>query len=160
MLFDLSTSAAEGVNGRGYIHSLTVSDIRLDTINFSLIQRKERLSFGGQVRNNKKNPQFVFNALFDGILQERGATLGVRYFDADNKLGARIGAQAEVVDGGINLRLMPDRRWDIRSLPLTKTTTYSWVAVERSRQRSTCVQTMAWVSASTLRRVTLMPCKT
>ena len=109
MLFDLSTSAAEGVNGRGYIHSLTVSDIRLDTINFSLIQRKERLSFGGQVRNNKKNPQFVFNALFDGILQERGATLGVRYFDADNKLGARIGAQAEVVDGGINLRLMPDR---------------------------------------------------
>ena len=109
MLFDLSTSAAEGVNGRGYIHSLTVSDIRLDTINFSLIQRKERLSFGGQVRNNKKNPQFVFNALFDGILQERGETLGVRYFDADNKLGARIGAQAEVVDGGINLRLMPDR---------------------------------------------------
>ena len=109
MLFDLSTSAAEGVNGRGYIHSLTVSDIRLDTINFSLIQRKERLSFGGQVRNNKKNPQFVFNALFDGILQERGATLGVRYFDAENKLGARIGAQAEVVDGGINLRLMPDR---------------------------------------------------
>ena len=109
MLFDLSTSAAEGVNGRGYIHSLTVSDIRLDTINFSLIQRKERLSFAGQVHNNKKNPQFVFNALFDGILQERGATLGVRYFDADNKLGARIGAQAEVVDGGINLRLMPDR---------------------------------------------------
>ena len=109
MLFDLSTSVAEGVNGRGYIHSLTVSDVRLDTINFSLTQRKERLSFGGQVRNNKKNPQFVFNALFDGIIQERGATLGVRYFDADNKLGARIGAQAEVVDGGINLRLMPDR---------------------------------------------------
>lgn len=109
MLFDLSTSVAEGVNGRGYIHSLTVSDIRLDTINFSLIQRKERLSFGGQVRNNKKNPQFVFNALFDGILQERGATLGVRYFDANDKLGARIGAQAEVVNGGINLRLMPDR---------------------------------------------------
>ena len=109
MLFDLSTSVAEGVNGRGYIHSLIVSDIRLDTINFSLIQRKERLSFGGQVRNNKKNPQFVFNTLVDGILQERGATLGVRYFDAENKMGARIGAQAEVVDGGINLRLMPDR---------------------------------------------------
>ena len=59
MLFDLSTSVAEGVNGRGYIHSLTVSELRLDTINFSLTQRKERLSFGGQVRNNKKNPQFV-----------------------------------------------------------------------------------------------------
>ena len=109
MLFDLSTSVAEGVNGRGYIHSLTVSELRLDTINFSLTQRKERLSFGGQVRNNKKNPQFVFNALFDGIIQERGATLGVRYYDADNKLGARVGAQAEVVDSGLSLHLVPER---------------------------------------------------
>ena len=109
MLFDVSTSVAEGVNGRGYIHSLTVSELRLDTINFTLTQRKERLSFGGQVRNNKKNPQFVFNALFDGIIQERGATLGVRYFDADNKLGARIGAQAEVVDSGLSLHLVPER---------------------------------------------------
>lgn len=109
MLFDVSTSAAEGINGRGYIHSLTVSDLRLDTINFSLTQRKERLSFGGQVRNNKKNPQFVFNALFDGIIQERGATLGVRYYDADDKLGARIGAQAEVVDSGLSLHLVPAR---------------------------------------------------
>ena len=109
MLFDLSTSAVEGVNGRGFINSLTVSDIRIDTINFSLTQRQERLSFGGQVRNNKKNPQFVFNALFDGIIQERGATLGVRYYDADNKLGARVGAQAEVVDSGLSLHLVPAR---------------------------------------------------
>ena len=109
MLFDVSTSAKAGINGRGYIHSLTISELRLDTINFSLIQRKERLSFGGQIRNNKKNPQFVFNALFDGILQERGATLGVRYYDADDKLGARIGAQAEVVNGGLSLHLVPAR---------------------------------------------------
>ena len=109
MLFDVSTSAEAGINGRGYIHSLTISELRLDTINFSLIQRNERLSFGGQIRNNKKNPQFVFNALFDGILQERGATLGVRYYDADDKLGARIGAQAEVVNGGLSLHLVPAR---------------------------------------------------
>jgi hypothetical protein len=109
MLFNLSTSAAEGVNGRGFINSLMVSDIRIDTINFSLTQRQERLAFGGQIRNNKKNPQFVFNALFDGIIQERGATLGVRYYDADNKLGARVGAQAEVVDSGLSLHLVPAR---------------------------------------------------
>ena len=109
MLFDLSTSVEQGVNGRGFINSLMVSDVRIDTINFSLTQRKERLSFGGQVRNNKKNPQFVFNALFDGIIQERGATLGVRYYDADNNLGARVGAQAEVVDSGLSLHLVPAR---------------------------------------------------
>ena len=108
LLFDMDTSPATGVNGNGYVHSLTYDDIRLDTINFRLTQRKERLSFGGQVRNNKRNPQFVFNALFDGVLQERGATFGVRYYDADNKMGARIGAQAEMLDSGLHFRLVPE----------------------------------------------------
>ena len=109
MYFDMNMSPETGVNGNGFLHSLTVSDLRLDTINFRLTQRKERLSFGGQIRNNKRNPQFVFNALFDGILQERGATFGVRYFDASNKLGVRLGAQAEMVDSGISLHLVPAR---------------------------------------------------
>ena len=109
LLFDMSTSPVAGVNGQGFVHSLVVSDVRLDTVNFRLTQRRDHLSFGGQVRNNKKNPQFVFNALFDGVLQERGATFGVRYYDADNRLGARIGAQAEVVDSGYQLHLVPER---------------------------------------------------
>ncbi len=107
LLFDISTSPATGVNSNGYVHALTVSDVRLDTINFRLTQRKERLSFGGQIRNNTKNPQFVFNALFDGVLQERGATMGVRYYDAANKLGARLGAQAEMRDSGLHVHLVP-----------------------------------------------------
>ncbi len=105
----LVTSPATGVNGKGHIHSLTYDGTRLDTINFQLVQRSERLSFGGQVRNNKRNPQFVFNALFDGVLQEHGATVGVRYYDSDNRLGARVGAQAEVVDSGLNIHLVPSR---------------------------------------------------
>ena len=108
-LFDMTTSPETGVNGNGYVHSLVYDGTRLDTITFRLTQRKEHLSFGGQIRNNKRNPQFVFNALFDGVLQERGATMGVRYFDSADKLGARIGAQAEMVDGGIRLHLVPDR---------------------------------------------------
>ena len=109
LLFSMDMSPATGINGNGYLHSLTVSGVRLDTINFRLTQRKERLSFGGQIRNNKKNPQFVFNALFDGVLQERGATIGVRYYDAANVLGGRLGAQAEVVDSGLRLHLMPEQ---------------------------------------------------
>ena len=109
MFFDMNTSAAEGVNGQGYIHSLVFSDVRLDTISFRLTQRPNYLSFGGQIRNNRKNPQFVFNALFDGVLQERGATFGVRYYDRDNQLGARLGAKAEMVDSGLSLHLMPER---------------------------------------------------
>ena len=108
-LLDMNTSVTTGVNGSGYVHSLVVDGTRLDTINFRLTQRDKHLSFGGQVRNNKRNPQFVFNALFDGILQERGATMGVRYYDSADKLGARIGAQAEMVDSGIHIHLVPDR---------------------------------------------------
>ena len=109
LLFDMDSSPEKGLNGNGYLHTLMVGGVRLDTINFRLTQRKERLSFGGQIRNNKKNPQFVFNALFDGILQERGFTLGARYFDAANKLGARLGAQAEMVDSGLRMHLIPER---------------------------------------------------
>ena len=109
LLFDMTSSPEEGLNGKGYVHSLTIDDMRLDTINFSLTQRKDHLSFQGQVRNNKKNPQFVFNTLIDGLFQERGATVGVRYYDADNRLGIRLGAKAEMVDSGITLHLMPER---------------------------------------------------
>lgn len=109
LFFDMTTSPETGINGNGYIHSLASGGTRLDTINFRLTQRKEHLSFGAQIRNNKRNPQFVFNALFDGVLQERGATMGVRYYDSDDKLGVRIGAQAEMVDSGIHIRLVPSR---------------------------------------------------
>ena len=109
MLFDISTSPQSGLNGNGHIYSLTASGVRLDTITFRLTHNEKRLSFGGKIRNNKKNPQFVFNALFDGILQERGATFGVRYFDAAGKMGARIGAQAEMVDSGLRMHLVPEQ---------------------------------------------------
>jgi len=109
LLLDISSSPATGLNGNGFIYALTQGDMRLDTVNFRITQREHHLSFGGQVRNNKRNPQFVFNALFDGVLQEHGATMGVRFFDGANKLGVRLGAKAEMVDSGINLHLVPER---------------------------------------------------
>ena len=109
LFFDMTTSPATGINGNGHIHSLVYDGTRLDTINFRLTQRKEHLSFGGQIRNNKRNPQFVFNAIFDGVIQERGATMGVRYYDSENRLGVRMGTQAEMVDSGIHIRLVPGR---------------------------------------------------
>lgn len=107
--FDIETSPEKGINGDGYIHSLVYEGTRLDTINLKLLQHKEQLAFSGQVRNNKRNPQFVFNTLFSGIIQEHGASVGFRYFDADNQLGLRLGAQAEMVDSGISIHLLPHR---------------------------------------------------
>ena len=109
LLFDMDASPEKGLNGQGHLHALTIDETKLDTVYFRVTQRQEHLSFGGQVRNNKKNPQFVFNALFDGVVQQRGITLGVRYYDAHDKLGVRLGAQAEMVDSGINIHLVPER---------------------------------------------------
>lgn len=109
LLFDIDASPAKGLNGNGHLHSFRLDDTRLDTINFRITQREKHLSFGGQVRNNKKNPDFVFNALFDGLFQQRGLTFGVRLYDAADKMGVRLGAQVEMVDSGYKIRLMPER---------------------------------------------------
>ncbi len=107
--FDVETSPGVGINGDGYIHSLVYDGTRLDTINLKLLQYKEQLAIHGQIRNNRRNPQFVFNAVFNGVVQERGASVGLRYYDDKNRLGVRLGARAEMVDSGINIRLLPDR---------------------------------------------------
>ncbi len=106
---DITSSPVNGLNGNGYVHSLSTGDMKIDTINFRLTHRERYLSFGGQVCNNKKNPQFVFNALFDGVFQEHGATLGVRLYDAKKRLGLRMGAKAEMVDSGISVHFLPEQ---------------------------------------------------
>lgn len=109
LLLDLTTSPHTGVNGKSYLYSLNYDSIRIDTIRLNLTQNGERLTYQGQIRNNKKNPQFVFNALLDGHFHEHGALAGLRYFDDKNRMGVRIGATAEMEEEGIRMRLMPER---------------------------------------------------
>ena len=109
LMLDLATSPHTGVNGKSYIYSLNYDSIRIDTIRLNFTQKGERLTYQGQICNNKKNPQFVFNALLDGHFHEHGALAGLRYFDKDNRMGVRIGATAKMQDEGININLMPDR---------------------------------------------------
>ena len=109
LLLDVTTSPETGINGQSHLYSLNYDSTRIDTIRLNLTQKGERLTYQGQVRNNKKNPQFVFNALFDGHFHEHGALAGLRYYDDKDKLGVRIGATAEMEPDGIRLKLMPDR---------------------------------------------------
>jgi len=69
----------------------------------------KQLTFNGQVRNSRRNPQFVFNALVDGIVHEHGATLGLRYYDGQGRMGVRLGAKASMEEGGVLVNLMPKR---------------------------------------------------
>ena len=109
LLLDVTTSPETGINGQSHLYSLNYDSTRIDTIRLNLTQRGERLSYQGQIRNNRKNPQFVFNALIDGHFHEHGALAGLRYYDDKDKLGVRIGATAEMEPDGIRFKLMPDR---------------------------------------------------
>ena len=108
LLVDLNTSATTGVNGQMHLYSLVVDSTRIDTAKLNLTQKGERLTYQGQVRNNRKN-RTVFNALFDGHLHEHGALVGARYYDAKDRMGMRVGATASMVDEGLKIQLMPER---------------------------------------------------
>ena len=109
LFVDLTTSPETGINGQSHLYSLNYDSIRIDTIRLNLTQKGDRLTYQGQIRNNRRNPQFVFNALVDGHVHQHGALAGLRYFDANNRMGVRIGVTAEMVEGGIRFKLMPDR---------------------------------------------------
>ena len=102
---DLKTSSAEGLNGNIYLLTLMVDSMQLDTVRVNFLSDSTNITFNGQVRNGAKNPQFVFNTLFDGGLTERGANVNLRYYDKKDNLGIRLGAEAAMEENGIRLHL-------------------------------------------------------
>ncbi len=109
LLIDVTTSAEQGVNGHAHIYALNADSTRIDTITLNLKDSDHGLTFQAVVANNKRNPQFVFRALADGHLYERGARVGVRFFDEHGRMGLRLGATATMEPNGISFHLMPSR---------------------------------------------------
>ena len=109
MLADITTSPTDGINGHAFIHALNIDSTRIDTIALRLVHKDKGLTFNGQVTNNRRNPGMVFNAVFDGLLQEHGASIGARLFDSQGQMGLRLGAKAEMEADGIRFHLMPQR---------------------------------------------------
>ena len=104
-IVDFSSSHIDGLDGRLSIDSLVMDSIQLDTIRLTLISDSTTFKYSGQIRNNKKNPQYVFNALFDGSLSETGTGLHARVYDANDKLGVDIGLDAAMEANGMRVRL-------------------------------------------------------
>lgn len=103
---DMTSSPTGGLNGRAQLITLVAGSVQLDTIRLRVISDSSQVIWNGQVHNNSKNPQFVFNALFDGYFLERGAGLNVRYYDAKDILGVKLGMEAELEEKGIQLHLL------------------------------------------------------
>ena len=114
---DLNASPLSGLNGQLDILKLNTGSMLLDSIRLSLVEKEKGLTFNGFVANAKRNPTGTFRILFDGLLQQHGASLGVRYFDEQGRRNIRIGSKVEMVslsgpDGdetGLRFQLIPNR---------------------------------------------------
>lgn len=102
---NMVSSHVTGLNGRLQIDSLVADSMLLDTVRFNIYSTNNAFTYYAQVRNNARNPQYVFNALFDGGLHERGANLKVRLYDAKDNLGVGVGLTASMESNGIQLHL-------------------------------------------------------
>lgn len=102
---DMDTSPVAGINGVVKVDSLVASGFQIDTIRLTLKSDSAKTDFQGQVRNNRRNPQYVFNALFGGTFYERGLYFGTRVLDADDKVGVALGVKASMEDNGIKVSI-------------------------------------------------------
>ncbi len=106
MSADLHSSPVAGLNGYLNINQLVADSVLIDTVRLALKSDADQIAYSVQVRNNKKNPQYVFNALLNGALEERGTYIKAQIYDENNKLGIGMGVRATMEDNGIQLSLM------------------------------------------------------
>lgn len=100
---DIDTSPLEGINGVVKVDSLVANGIQLDTIRMNVVSDSTRTDFKGQIRNNRNNPQYVFNALFGGTFYERGLYFGTRVLDAKDRVGVALGLKASMESNGVKV---------------------------------------------------------
>ena len=110
LLINVTTSPEKGLNGEAHLLGLNADSTRIDSIFVTLIDKPNHgLTFQGRVANNRRNPQFVFTALIDGLFQEHGMSMGLRFFDRDQRMGLRLGAKVEMEQDGLRFHLLPER---------------------------------------------------
>ena len=108
LLINIDTSPITGVNGNAHIFNLNADSTRIDTIYVTLKDKPNHgLTFQGRIANNRRNPQFIFTATVDGLIQEHGVSLGVRFNDDKGQLALRLGTKVEMEDDGLRFRLLP-----------------------------------------------------
>ena len=102
---DMATSPAAGINGKLRLDSLVAAGVQLDTIRLAFKSDSIKTDFEGQVRNNRSNKQFVFDARFRGAFHEQSMYLGTRIYDARERLGIALGLRAQMEQGGVRVSL-------------------------------------------------------
>jgi len=106
--FDLDSNPEQGLNGKGYIHSLNTGAVMLDTIGMRIYQDSTGvLNLNAHVQNGPKNKQVVFEAMVDAALTPQGANARVQFRDAKGRKGVDLGAEIITEEAGLRLHMTP-----------------------------------------------------
>lgn len=105
---DIKSSPHTGLNGNLQLLELQNGSLVLDTVRFNIVSDSSKCSYNGQVRNNMRNKQYVFNAMFDGYIFEKGSGVNLKVYDAKDSLGLKLGVEASMEQNGIKLHMLTD----------------------------------------------------
>lgn len=100
----VNSSPVSGLNGNLSINSLILDSMQIDTIRLAVISDSNRMAYKGQIRNNARNPQYVFNALFGGDINGNTTSAEAKLYDAKGNLGVGVGLVAAMEENGVRLR--------------------------------------------------------
>ena len=106
---NIKSSPLDGLNGHFNVNGFKTSSLQLDTIRFYVASDSTQCKYSAQVRNNKHNKQYVFNALLDGYMFEKGLGAEVKVYDNKDRLGLKVGAEAALEENGIRLHMLTDK---------------------------------------------------
>ncbi|MDD4534694.1 MAG: translocation/assembly module TamB domain-containing protein [Prevotella sp.] len=105
---NLTSSPVKGLNGSLQVDSLVANGFEIDTVRFNVFSDESTMTYTAQLRNGKDNPQYVFNALIDGSINEHGTSLKTRVYDLHDRLGVQLGLQGSMEQNGIRVHLFGD----------------------------------------------------
>ena len=105
---NLSSSPLLGLNGKVELLKLQNAKMQLDTVRFNIVSDSVNCTYNAQVRNNRDNKQYVFNALLDGYVFEKGSGASLRFYDARDSLGLKLGVEASMEAEGIKVHMLTD----------------------------------------------------
>ena len=105
---NIKTSRENGINGDMYLYGIQTMDYKIDTISVNLKSSNDPLdiSYKAHIQNTKPN-DYVFDVFLDGNVLEHGISLNGAFYDENDRLGLKLGAEATMEENGIKVHLTP-----------------------------------------------------
>ena len=106
---NINTSKEDGINGDMHLFGLKSQGYQLDTITVGLSSTNDPLNiaYKAHIQNEKPN-DYVFDVFVDGKVLDHGISMNGAFYDENDVLGLKIGAEATMEAEGIKLHLTPN----------------------------------------------------